>query len=346
MISVLFRYCEAVELFPHCARFAFVSRMLEHAGGRNSNPLQIRLMVSLTPSHHLVAADRWPMPIIVGVPRSGTTLLRFMLDSHPLLAIPPETGFLSQPLGWWKRIAPREALYRSVTRLPFMSGPWRDFGLDAREFRSELQKIEPFDPAEGFRAFYRLYAKNQNKPRYGDKTPLYCGHMPHIEGLLPEAHFIHIIRDGRDVALSLRPLSFTPGKDIPTLATYWCRLVQNAREAGRRCYAYTEVRYEALVSDPSSVLEPLCHFLKLEFDPVMLCYWQRTPQRLKEHKARYGMDGRTLVSQEQRLLQQRLSLQPPQAGRVACWRKQMTETERGDFRHYAGEMLEELGYEP
>src|SRR5271165_110540 len=67
-----------------------------------------------------------PMPIIVGVPRSGTTLLRFMLDSHPNLAIPPETGFLAWPLHWFTMVAPRETLFRIVTRLPLKSGPWQD----------------------------------------------------------------------------------------------------------------------------------------------------------------------------------------------------------------------------
>jgi hypothetical protein len=55
--------------------------------------------------------------------------------------------------------------------------------------------------AEGFRAFYRLYASRLNKPRYGDKTPLYCEHIPAIKEVLLEARFVHIIRDGRDVAL-------------------------------------------------------------------------------------------------------------------------------------------------
>ena len=118
----------------------------------------------------VMPSERPPMPFIVGVPRSGTTLLRLMLDSHPQLAIPPETGFLARHLSWLKFISPREALFRTVTQLPFKTGPWRDFGLDAGEFRCELKKNRPFDLSEGFRTFYRLYARNQNKPRYGDKN--------------------------------------------------------------------------------------------------------------------------------------------------------------------------------
>lgn len=285
-----------------------------------------------------------PMPIIVGVPRSGTTLLRFMLDSHPALAIPPETGFLAWPPGWLRTIAPRETLFRIVTRLPLKSGPWRDFGLDANEFREQLRQIEPFDWGEGLRAFYRLYATKQHKPRYGDKTPLYCRHMGAVERLLPEAHFVHIIRDGRDVALSLRLTSFAPGQDIPTLALYWRRLVQNARTGGRRCRAYMEVHYEDLINDPTRVLRSICGFLKMEFDPSMLRYWERTAERLQEHKSRCRIDGQVLVSHERRVFQQRLTMQSPQAGRVSCWKKNMTPEECAQFLRLAGDTLEELGY--
>jgi hypothetical protein len=290
-------------------------------------------------------AEPAPMPIIVGVPRSGTTLLRFMLDSHPSLAIPPETGFLAWPLRWIKIVAPRESLYRVVTRLPLRSGPWQDFGLNALEFRQQLRQIEPFDLAQGLRTFYRLYAEQQNKPRYGDKTPLYCKHMETIETLLPEAHFVHIIRDGRDVALSLRSLPFAPGQDIRTLAQYWRDLVQNARRTGRHCRAYMEVRYETLVRDPTSVLPSICSFLQLEFDPAMLRYWERTAERLREHQSFNRIAGRHSVTREQRLSQQRLTLEAPQADRVFAWKNKMTPAERAQFLRIAGAMLEELGYE-
>lgn len=286
-----------------------------------------------------------PMPFIVGVPRSGTTLLRWMLDSHPALAIPPETDFLSRPLGWLRFASPREALFRTVTRLPFKNGPWQDFGLDAHEFRAELRKIRPFDLGEGFRAFYRLYARNHNKPRYGDKTPLYCRQMARIESLLPEAHFIHIIRDGRDVALSLRPLWFSPGQDMQTLALYWCQLIQQTRAAGQQCRAYMEIRYEQLITDPAPALHSICNFLKLDFDPAMLRYWLRVGDRLKEHKARQGRGGRILVTQQQRWSQQRLTLQPPQPDRVSRWKMEMTPAEQAQFLRYAGVMLETLSYE-
>jgi hypothetical protein len=195
------------------------------------------------------------------------------------------------------------------------------------------------------RAFYRLYAEKQDKPRYGDKTPLYCRHMKGIESFLPEARFVHIIRDGRDVALSLRTMAFAPGQDIPTLAVYWQRLIQDARETGRHCRAYMEVRYEALVRDPSAILHSICSFLELDFDSAMLRYWERAAERLHEHKSCRRSDGRLAVTHEQRLWQQRLTMQAPQADRIFDWKNTMTPAERTQFLHFAGDMLEELGYE-
>ena len=286
------------------------------------------------------------MPFIVGAPRSGTTLLRFMIDAHPSIAIPPETGFLTLTETMdGPGATVRHNLFRQITHFPPTAPAWPDFGIAAEDFQAALERIEPFDLAEGVRAFYRLYAQAQNKPRYGDKTPIYCDSLRHILKLLPEARFIHIIRDGRDVLLSLRHMWFAPGQDIRTLALYWRTLVRNARESGLRSGAYMEVRYEDLVRDPRPVLEAVCRFVQLDFDACMLRYWQRTPHRLLEHRTRYRSDGTVLVTHETRLAQQALTKHPPQPQRIGRWKTEMTEAERLEFIRFAGDTLEELGYE-
>src|SRR5947209_19596966 len=88
-----------------------------------------------------------PMPIIVGVPRSGTTLLRFILDAHPDLAIPPETGFLV-PLAAHAGQLSADALCNLVTTYPPEYPGWADFGISAEMYRSRLHQIEPFDVSE------------------------------------------------------------------------------------------------------------------------------------------------------------------------------------------------------
>jgi hypothetical protein len=284
-----------------------------------------------------------PMPIIVGAPRSGTTLLRFMLDAHSELAIPPETGFLA-PIAEEADGMSCNDLHRLVTTYPLNFPGWGDFGIDAETYASRLQQIDLFSVAEGIREFYRLYAAKHGKIRYGDKTPIYCRHMRAIESLLPESHFIHIIRDGRDVAVSLRKVWFAPGQDIATLASYWTGLVRDTRAAAPSVRRYMEVRYEALIEDPESVLQAICAFIHLKFSPKMLHYWEHTPQRLKEHRGRHSSDGSLVVTHERRLEQQRLTMHPPQQTRIYAWRMEMCAADQSEFRRVAGDALDELGY--
>src|SRR5436190_6019686 len=156
-----------------------------------------------------------PMPVIVGVARSGTTLLRLMLAAHSELAVPPETGFLIPSSELLRKDGnQRAALFDTVTGFQ----TWPEMGVGEREYQGRLAAIEPFEVSEGVRAFYRLYAERFGKARWGDKTPYYNGHIDKVEALLPEARFIHMIRDGRDVALSIRGLWFAPGDDMASIA--------------------------------------------------------------------------------------------------------------------------------
>src|SRR6185369_1116749 len=116
----------------------------------------------------------------------------------------------------------------------------------------------------------------------GDKTPGYSRHLPAIGTLLPEASFLHLIRDGRDVALSLRPQWFAPSREIEELAAHWRDGVETARRDGARCRRYLEVRFEALVLDSERVLREICGWLELPYDSAMLDYPARVPTRLAE----------------------------------------------------------------
>jgi len=287
-----------------------------------------------------------PMPFVVGAPRSGTTLLRLMLDAHPALAIPPETGFLRQAARLQgEGDALRDALFTLLTQHPAEVPNWADFGLDAGALRAALDAIAPFDVAEGVRAFYRLYAARFDKRRYGDKTPLYCLHLAELEALLPEAHFVHLVRDGRDVALSLRDTWFAPARDAEGLARHWVDWVSTARRTGARARRYLEVRYEELVEKPQPVLEQICAFVDLPFDAALLRHHERAAERLAEHRERRRRDGTLALSLDARRGQQRRTLGPPDASRVLAWRREMAADERARFDSVAGPLLRELGYE-
>lgn len=286
-----------------------------------------------------------PMPIIVGAPRSGTTLLRLMLDSHPDMAIPPETGFLlgALELAKMNRVSVAE-LVDTMTQYPENAPNWSDFQIPVEDLTSRLQAITALNTAEGVRCFYQLYAERFGKSRWGDKTPDYSLQIQAIGKMLPEAHFIHIIRDGRDTALSLRSTWFAPSQDMSILAKYWYDRVFSARNARLKTAHYLEIFYEDLILQPQTILEKICNFLSLSFHTDMLNYHERAPARLKEHQARIWKDGSFEVSHEQRLQQQHMTTQKLSTERVAVWQHSMSSEEIQQFERIAGSLLSELGY--
>jgi Sulfotransferase family len=286
------------------------------------------------------------MPVIVGSPRSGTTLLRLMLDAHSELAIPPETGFLTigeAIEGQGDKL--REGFFQALVSYSQPAPSWADFEISTESFWAALVDITPFNISDGYRAFYRLYAARHGKSRWGDKTPIYCRYLNEIRRVLPESRFIHIIRDGRDAALSLRHMWFSPGWAIETQASYWRDCVLSARRAGVGCNDYMELRYEDLILDPRKTLLRICDHISLSFEEAMLFYYERAPVRLREHKGRFLSDGTPFLTQAQRLEQQQRATKPLDPTCVFAWKRSMDPDERRIFQLVAGDLLEELGYE-
>lgn len=283
--------------------------------------------------------------MIVGSPRSGTTLLRFMLDSHPDLAIPPETWFLPAAKQLEGRgDALREQFFQTLIAFPPDAPLWPELGISEEAFAEALRGIRPFSVAEGLRLFYRMYAARFGKPRWGDKTPGYSHHLRAIQDLLPEARFIHLVRDGRDAAVSLRERWFSPGRDIEVQARHWRDNVTAARTEGAACRHFLEVRFENLLRDPETVLRRICAFVELDFHAGMLRYPERVPERLEEHRARYRVDGSLLVSREERLRQQAHTRLAPDLGKIGVWRRELSEEEARRFEEIAGDLLAAYGY--
>jgi hypothetical protein len=281
-----------------------------------------------------------PMPIIVGVPRSGTTLLRMMIDAHSAVAIPPETGFLPSLAD----LDPNQNASRTAFDIITGFHTWPDFGMDAVKLRAALDRLSPVAPGDAARTFYRTYAARFKKHRWGDKTPIYGSSIDRIATLLPEARFIHIIRDGRDVMVSVRSLWFRPGDTVEACAEDWMSRVTRVRELGAAVPHYREVGYEALVQRPAETLAEICRFLALDFEPRMLRYHRRAAARLGEHQARYTADGQLLVSKADRVRNQRFVMEPPQEDRIGRWKTELTEEEVRRFEADAGGWLDRLGY--
>jgi hypothetical protein len=284
-------------------------------------------------------------PFIVGVPRSGTTLLRLMLDGHSQLAIPPETGFVTRvarlgPLG--RALLTRQRLHRLLTT----ADTWPDFHLDSQSLWAAIRDLPDYSPAEGLRTFYRSYAARFSKTIWGDKTPTYGPRIRSIARLLPEARFVHLVRDGRDVALSLRPLWFAPSRDFRALGAYWAQFIRDTRRQGASVPHYLEVRYEQLVCEPERTLQSICRFLDLTFEPAMLHDEARADTRLGEHEARRRPDGSLVIAKEARQQLQRSTRGPLDRTLVESWRRQMQGADLEAFDRGAGDLLRELGYAP
>ena len=287
-------------------------------------------------------SDLAPAPFIVGVPRSGTTLLRLQLDAHPELALPAETGFGAVARRFEGSAVTRDGLLDALTGLP----TWADLAMSREALGDLLAAVEDWNLSAGLRAFYRGYAEAHGKARYGDKTPGHASDMAVLARVLPEARFVHIIRDGRDVAASLRGLPFAPGdRGIAAIAAHWRDTVWRARRAAANLPYYTEVRYEALVNEPERVLRDLCDFLELEFAPEMLRAHERARERLAEFRSvTFGPDGVARLPDGTEVVARTHT--PPRADRVGRWRHALSEHDVTRFERFAGGALVQNGYRP
>ena len=283
-----------------------------------------------------------PAPFVVGVGRSGTTLLRMMLDAHPELAIPPETHFVPEVLERAGGGADPQALVEAIVG----SRAWGDFGLEPDALRARVAALRRPDGAEVVRAFYLLYASSRGRPRWGDKTPGYVKRMRPIAAALPEARFVHLIRDGRDVALSRRGRGMGATKDVAEVAGLWRRRIENARKQARRLSGrYLELRYEDLIADPGAALRRVCELVELEYDATMLDYHEAASERLAELGDLAERGRRGARSASERRQAHSLAAAPPSAERVQGWRGRMSAEDRRTFESVAGGLLAELGYD-
>lgn len=287
---------------------------------------------------------------MVGIARSGTTLLRLMLDAHPQLTIPPETHFLPQLFThfnrWVEQGIEGVELRRRAMELIVGHPRWGDMPLDPGDVERRMAQHDPLTAGDAARSFYEAYAAREGKPRWGDKSPPYTWKARRIQSGLPEAHFIHLIRDGRDVALSLNEVSWGPG-DLEAAAVKWVEELGRARRRARRLRSgtYLEVRYEDLVADPEPLLRRVAEFVRLPWDAGMLDYHHGAEERMKEVIRDFHPLGGGTITAEERKRQHELVSSPPSSSRVGRWRTEMSAEDRQEFEDIAGDLLRELGYE-
>jgi hypothetical protein len=267
-----------------------------------------------------------------------------MLDSHPQLAIPPESHFVPDLIEYFQEN--NEPTVEGALEQIEGNRRWGDFHLDAGELRERLAATEPLNVSDALRAFFELYAEKQGKPRWGDKTPIYINRMLLIQRALPEARFVHLIRDGRDAALSRAKRVLTDPTPMPKVAQRWKNRILRAREQADRLPHYLEVHYEDLVRETEPTLRKICEFIELEFDPAMLTYYERAEERMSEMARDLPSEGdKPLRPADHRVEAHKLTQKPPDPSRLGQWREKMSAADQAAFEEEAGDLLEELGYE-
>jgi Sulfotransferase family len=277
---------------------------------RRPDPTAPRLRVAEVQKIEL----RDPPIFVIGCQRSGTSLVRRILDSHSHIACPPESGFILQ-------LAEMLRERRSMTGLESMGFP-RDEVLTAlRSFIS---------------SFFVSYAAAQGKSRWADKTPAYVDCLPELWDIFgPEARFVLIIRHGLDVAFSLA----NPDRHYPAIkhhaelaggnrpigaGMYWAAQMEKiqAFRSGHpeACY---ELRYEELTTAPEDTLKSLLDFLDEPWEPAILEY-----NRFEHHAGLGDPEVRSLARIQ------------PNSGRYRGWSESTQEAVRRACEPY----LSELGY--
>ena len=255
---------------------------------------------------------------ILGAPRSGTTMLQMALNRHSQIVIPPETAFFTlltrsrrgQRLHW-RRIRKDLGLALEPPQRRIRPGP------EAREWFLRMAE-----------AYLRKLGRTDIS-HFGEKSPEHQRRVPLIRRTFPEARYVLIVRDGRDVALSLSEVPWMPG-DLYLGFALWLHYfkiqVRLLRDLPGRIYV---VRYEDLVIHPAERFAGVLTFLGLPY----------------EAKVAEGAGNREGVP-EFEYPYKGLALEPITDARVGRWRRQLTARQIATLERMGGDALRSLGYEP
>ncbi len=266
---------------------------------------------------------------ILGAPRSGTSLLSRMLDSHPAIAVPDETkifetfvpllplyGDLRRPERL-RRLVDDVLGWRWIRRLPHVPSA-----------ETVLARIARPDLGGVFASLLDCWTEAHGKRHWGEKTPNNVHFWPEIEAAFPDAAAVHILRDGRDVAISQIKAPFGP-KSMATAAERWTLFVGAARAIGERIgpERFVEIRYEDLLSAPEATITEVLGLIGEPFDPSVLSFHER--------RRPVGTDP----------VNDRNIQRPLQAANSGKWEAEVGRHEIEVFEAIAGTMLDACGYQ-
>lgn len=263
-----------------------------------------------------------PLLLIGGCPRSGTTLLRNMLDAHPELAVPVESQVVIDVLAEGAvagSLSDLPAIWRRIRAHPNFAA----WGLADEEVAAELRGRPADSYAELIRALLAAYARAQEKSHSAHKAPGHARLFHRLGELFPRSRMAMVVRDPREVAMSLSVQAFSTG-GLVRAAIVWrnharaARLARQVRGGERPL----EVRYERLVGDPADELKRVCDQVGLEYDERMLDHTRGHV----DGGAHHGTSGQPIRADLRR------------------WREEMRPSEVALVEAIAGEEMELAGY--
>ncbi|HSM06313.1 MAG TPA: sulfotransferase [Longimicrobiales bacterium] len=262
---------------------------------------------------------------ITGFKRSGTTLLGNIVDRHPDISIFVECFFIPRyyyaQFAFWplSREKNRKRLARSIATEPRS----RRNGVDVDE-ASIAARAEP-SLRSVLDTLMLDWAASRGSVRWGDKSPGFITKMHLLTRLFPDARYVHIVRDGRDVMLSILNKAGWE-RNVPWIAREWERAMARARAFGAaHPDRYLEVRYEALVQDPESVVREVAAFAGLTFNDRMLRPTDEA--ELNPALSTWGQVNREIVRDN-----------------FEKWRREARPEDLAAFEYLAGHRLREFGW--
>jgi hypothetical protein len=271
---------------------------------------------------------------IVGAPRSGTTMLQYRLRNLPRISLPTGESHFFIPLlrnqtqfGDLSRVENIRAVLQAMhaQSRDFLETDLHGMRFDAGRLAAELHAQGRNSLPAIISGLFEINARGEGKARWGDKTPYYVMHMQKLLEWFPTAQFVHLIRDGRDVALSLFGRRHDFGVyNAYFAAEYWESYIEKGRAQARSLPSgqYLELRYEDLLAHPEETMRTLCAFLGEDYSAQLF------------EVAPVDDPGKTPLVHK-----------PLRADNAGKWRTAMTRAQIRAFEGVAGNTLRELGYE-
>ena len=207
---------------------------------------------------------------IVGVPRSGTTLIASMFSAHPDIAISPETHFLNYWMRQYSHLdvsVPEnfEVFWQALSE----SERFSYLGISPEATLARIQANSQIDYKTIFTSILQEYALKRQKPRWGEKTPMHYKNINQLLEWYPKARVIWMLRDPRAVVASLLKMDWADSRDYVN-ARLWHYSLHSFERQWSKDERVRLIQYEALVDDPELVMQRLCRFLDEEYSPDMV----------------------------------------------------------------------------